>query len=145
MCTQPTVRKESTTGDGIRISYTPTGEFSPYSKVHIAYEALKGAIDEDFDQIFSRAREIMFAKRDIYTAGRDPLENFKQAAIIMRCTPERALEGMMIKHLVYLLDVIREIEDTKQTQQTMEQIDEKIVDVINYLILLRKMIRQRRS
>ncbi len=145
MCMQPTISKESTTGDSIRINYTSTGKGSPYIKVQTTCDNLKGATDEDFDYIFAKAREIMFAKRDIYTAGKDPLENFRQAAIIMRCTPERALEGMMMKHLVYILDVIKEIEETKQTQQTIDQVDEKIIDVINYLILLRKMIRQRRS
>jgi len=46
-------------------------------------------------------------------------------------TPERALWGMAKKHLVSVTDLIH-----GRAEVTPERIDEKIGDMINYLILL---------
>ena len=53
-------------------------------------------------------------------------------------TPELALRGMMMKHIVSVFDLI----DAKD-EVTVELIDEKIGDTINYLILLEGLLLRR--
>ena len=75
-------------------------------------------------------RSILANKAKEY-ARDDRLYNFKRAAEIARTTPSKALIGMMMKHVVSVVDLV---EGTLKA--TPEMVDEKIGDLINYLILL---------
>ena len=71
-------------------------------------------------------------------ATEDRLYNFKRAAKILETSPEEALAGMFVKHLVSVLDLI---EGT--LTPTKHLINEKIGDTINYLILLEAMLLEK--
>ena len=74
-------------------------------------------------------------------ATEDRLHNFKVAAEIQNCTPITALAGMMAKHTVSVYDLIQ-----KQEQGfviSKEMWDEKIVDSINYLLLLSALVQEK--
>ena len=77
-----------------------------------------------------RIKEVMSEKNAEYSTDASPYHNFDKAADMGRTTPEQALWGMMLKHLVSVHDII---EGGKSTPYL---IDEKIGDCINYLILL---------
>lgn len=90
---------------------------------------------EGFNMILSstltRIEEVLGAKAGEY-ATEDRLHNFNVAAALQNITPAQALAGMMAKHTVSVYDMLdsdREFE--------LEMWDEKIIDHINYLILLR--------
>jgi hypothetical protein len=91
---------------------------------------------EDFDALLTRrlemTRDVLASKAGQYASKDDRLHNFKKAAGLSRTTPERALFGMVAKHLTAIVDYI--VDDTKVP--TQEWLDEKIGDVINYFILL---------
>lgn len=57
------------------------------------------------------------------------------------CKPERALAGMMAKHIVSLYDMCYADRETYDVGTW----DEKITDSINYLILLRAIIEEVQS
>jgi hypothetical protein len=80
------------------------------------------------------------AKADEYARG-DRLSNFKKAATLMGCTPERALFGFVAKHIVALSDFINDLEGGKN--QTPERWTEKTQDVICYMILLEGLLVER--
>jgi hypothetical protein len=67
----------------------------------------------------------------------DCLYNFKRAAEILRTTPQHALAGMWMKHVVSVMDLI---EGTLPATELT--IDEKIGDAINYMILLEAVLRE---
>ena len=70
--------------------------------------------------------------------GRDDrFHNFKIAAKMIGITPEKALEGMRVKHEVSIQDLINFPET-----RTVELINEKIGDSINYLILLEGILKE---
>ncbi len=56
-------------------------------------------------------------------------------------TPERALWGMWVKHLVSVMDIIYDLDKGKLP--TRDILDEKIKDTINYAILLKALIIER--
>ena len=66
---------------------------------------------------------------------------FKIAASLQGCTPKAALAGMMSKHVVSLYDMCY----SSLLQFDLEQWDEKITDCINYLILLKALIKEEQA
>jgi hypothetical protein len=78
-----------------------------------------------------------------YSRDDDRLYNFKRAAAMLRCSPERALLGFVTKHIVSLMDMIDDIDSGNLADDKLW--DEKIGDIILYMILLRSLIVERRS
>ena len=100
---------------------------------------------KDFDMLvkkrFVSCLKLLQNKSDEYSRGYDKLHNFKKAARSRNITPERARDGMMLKHLVSIDDIINDIDQGKlPTRQTL---NDKISDTINYLVLLEAMITER--
>ena len=69
----------------------------------------------------------------------DRLYNFKRAAEISQTTPQKALIGMFLKHLVSVFDLA----DGK-LESTPAMVNEKVGDAINYLILLEAILKENR-
>ena len=72
-------------------------------------------------------------------ANEDRLEAFKHAAAFERSTPQRALMGMLTKHLISL-EVMTEKEEI--TAYPMSKWGEKITDALNYILLLGALVRE---
>jgi RecA/RadA recombinase len=84
---------------------------------------------------------VMAGKSDEYSRNDDKLHNFKVAAAFDCCTPEKALWGMMLKHIVSLRDIVQDIENGNRPQVLV--VVEKITDTINYTLLLEALIDER--
>lgn len=97
---------------------------------------------EDFEKIleerFRKSRKVLVKKSKEYSKGNDKLHNFKVAAQYDNEAPEKALWGMLKKHLVSVQDMINDPESV-----TEYLIDEKIGDSCNYLHLLEALFRER--
>ena len=90
------------------------------------------------DQVM-KCEETLQNKRKEYTGdNQDRLSSFKVAASLQGCTPQRALVGMMAKHIVSLYDMCY----AKNAAFKKEVWDEKITDSLNYLFLLAAIIRE---
>ena len=94
-----------------------------------------------FRGLIATCESILLSKSQEYSAGGDKLHNFRIAAALAQCSNEKALAGMMIKHTVSVYDMINALENGKRF--TLEKWDEKIVDSINYLILLKALLVER--
>lgn len=68
----------------------------------------------------------------------DRLGAFKAAAALQHTTPQRALAGMLAKHIVSLYDMCFD----DGTVYDMDTWDEKITDSLNYLFLLKAIIKE---
>lgn len=89
-----------------------------------------------------KTREVLAAKAGMYATKNNRLHNFDFAARILNCTPEQALQGMLMKHIVSVLDLI-EWSETMPARITEALVDEKIGDTINYMILLESLLLRR--
>jgi hypothetical protein len=76
-----------------------------------------------------------------YRRNNDPLHNFRIAAKVQNTTEEKALWGFAAKHYVSFLDILNDIEQGRLPEQ--EVVDEKIGDLINYLILCEASIKEK--
>jgi hypothetical protein len=74
-------------------------------------------------------------------ADGDRLDNFKALALLQHTTPERALLGLVGKHIVALFDFARREETGQLT--AMAQWQEKTGDIIAYMVLLRALLAER--
>lgn len=85
-------------------------------------------------------KSILSIKEKEYATECDRLHNFKRAASILNTTPEKALVGMFVKHMVSILDIV---DSCYKTDPVI--IDEKIGDAINYLILLEAILKEHKK
>lgn len=91
------------------------------------------------DNVLIKIQDVLGTKADEY-ATHDALHNFKQAAHLTQSSPEEALAGMMAKHTVSIYDMI-----SNGGRFSMEKWDEKIIDNINYLILLKAIMVEKEN
>ena len=115
---------------------------------------------EDFDNVVNECTEII--KKSLKSKAKeyamendDRFINFKRGAEVKGTTPEDVLFGYWLKHLVSIFDIIDKI--TAENKKTgliftvnpegigipEEMVDEKIKDAINYLILLKGLLKER--
>lgn len=86
-----------------------------------------------------RCASTLQKKKKEYTGdSEDRLIAFKVASAMQGCKPERALAGMMAKHIVSLYDMCYADRETFD----MATWDEKITDSLNYLFLLRAIVAE---
>ena len=101
---------------------------------------------EEFNVVFElqmrKCADILAHKKKEYTGDNiDRLSAFKIAAALQNCDPKAALAGMMSKHVVSLYDMCY----STLLHFDMEQWDEKITDCINYLILLKALVKEEQA
>lgn len=83
--------------------------------------------------------DILQRKTKEYTGDdTDRLGAFKAAAALQHTTPERALAGMLAKHIVSLYDMCF----ADGVNFGMDTWDEKITDSLNYLFLLKAVVKE---
>lgn len=102
---------------------------------------LHETFDKLLEETFDRCRSVLATKSKEYSTG-DKLHNFKVAADLQRCTPEVALGGMLAKHVVSIYDLIGK---SGGADPEMDIWEEKIGDAINYLVLLKALVVERKS
>ena len=92
-----------------------------------------------FEKQVGRCAETLQRKKKEYTGdSQDRLSAFKVAAAMQGCSSERALAGMMAKHIVSLYDMCYADRETFDVAIW----DEKITDSLNYLFLLRAIVEE---
>ena len=100
--------------------------------------------NEQFNAIvelrIEKIKSVLCAKADEYARG-DRLSNFKQGASLTGELPIEVLAGLVVKHEVAFHNFVNDWAD-RQFVQHYERWDEKIGDIINYLILADAIIRE---
>ena len=101
---------------------------------------------EEFNVVFElqmrKCADILAHKKKEYTGDNiDRLSAFKIAAALQNCDLKAALAGMMSKHVVSLYDMCY----STLLHFDMKQWDEKITDCINYLILLKALVKEEQA
>lgn len=90
---------------------------------------------------YKKAHGIIVKKNSDYATGEDPFKNFKMASLI-GITPERAI-------LVRVSDKLARISNLmnpgKKVQVSDEAIEDTILDMINYLAILRAFLQDEKD
>lgn len=94
----------------------------------------------------SECRRILIEKAKEYAKGDvDKLHNFNKASEITGECREKVLFGFALKHLVSVMDIINDMNNSKTYIPSRELTSEKIGDLINYLLLLEASIEDARN
>lgn len=100
---------------------------------------------QEFDQLveerIQKVNSSLVVKAREYANDTDRLHNFNKAGRMSNQSPEKALRGMLLKHLVSVDDIIEKLDQGILPSRAL--IDEKIGDVINYYILIEACIVDR--
>jgi len=111
-------------------------------------------ISKEFELIrearISKIRSSLGAKRAEYATDADVLVNFKSGAACLKTSPEKTLLSYATKHWVSIQDMIENLPidgsiNPNTKEANLEVWNEKVGDVINYLILLEGLIQERLS
>lgn len=101
--------------------------------------------EQEFDNLveqrIEKIQQTLVVKGKEYRRNNNPLHNFEVAAKMGNTTREKALWGFALKHYVSLIDMMEDISKGKLPKE--EVIDEKIGDLINYLILAEASMKDR--
>ena len=100
-------------------------------------EAFESLLNRRIDAI----RRTLGYKAREYGTEDERLHNFIEAAKFMRNHPATSCLHNMTKHLVSIVDMVRQAE--KGNPPSWAMMDEKIGDAINYLILLEAILKNR--
>ncbi len=102
---------------------------------------------DEFDVVVERRiekiRQTLLVKGREYSRDGDRLSNFVNGAKMLRCTPERALLGYAVKQAVSVVDFVRDAE--AGVFHSEAEWDEKLGDLLNYVILLEAVTVERRA
>ena len=90
-------------------------------------------------------QKILSSKDKEYSSDTDRLHNFVVAGRVLGCTPIKALNGMKVKHSVSVGDIFDKMEADPLYCPSKQLVDDKITDVINYLLLAEGLIEDRRA
>lgn len=97
-------------------------------------------VEAVFQDVVNMSHQILLSKQHEYTTEKNRLQNFYDASKFLGTPPEQALLFFLTKHLISLKDIV-----LNQREELFEQlIKEKVVDIINYLILLVCLIKETR-
>lgn len=101
---------------------------------------------KDFNVIINERcaliKQVLAKKATEYASGEDRFHNFNVAARKRNTSPEQALMGVKVKHDVSVDDLVEWAENAPE-KLTLDLINEKIGDSINYLCLLEGMLKRR--
>ena len=99
--------------------------------------------DSVVDHRIQRIRDTLITKGNEYQNGSDDVfHNFKVAGRMRGISPEQALDGMLLKHLVSMQDIVGNT--TYCTYKPdLNLVNEKIGDIINYYLLLEGLLTER--
>lgn len=95
--------------------------------------------DAFLDDTLAKVRELLASKGAEYVPGTEEVSrfhNFEKSAALNEESLEEALWGFVTKHIVSLSDMVR----VDSTDHSLAAWDEKIGDVINYMILLKGIV-----
>ena len=105
-------------------------------------------INNDFKDIVEHRLEmcksILIDKAKEYSTNDNRWANFEDVGALANTTPEMALWNLLGKHISSMKKIILDINE-KGKYPDDKLIDEKITDVINYMLLAEGLIKNRRN
>jgi len=120
--------------------------FTDFVKAYkLNYEKTEGSTISFDDVVKERTesiKSVLISKAKEYASDDSRFYNFEEAGRMKGETAEKALYGMQAKHLVSVKKIIDDIENNNK-YPSIELLNEKIGDSINYFILLEGLIKSK--
>jgi predicted patatin/cPLA2 family phospholipase len=113
---------------------------------HYPSEENEGNLKNDFfDKVITDTltdlKQLLIVKGKEYRRNNNVYHNFDQGAKIKSITPEKALDGFLLKHEISIADMTNDLD--KGILPIKEKVEEKFNDNIIYLLIKKAMILNR--
>tara|TARA_B110000977_G_C11048901_1_gene481605 strand:- start:1331 stop:1924 length:594 start_codon:yes stop_codon:yes gene_type:complete len=112
---------------------------------HYDLEDVKLTKNQHFEKVINdtlaEVKELLIVKGKEYRRNDNVYHNFDQGAKIKGITPEKVLDGFLLKHEVSIADMTDDLD--KGILPTKEKVEEKFNDNIIYLLIKKAMILNR--
>ena len=96
------------------------------------------------EHVLDRTKKVLGNKGDEYSYNNGAFENFEEGVGLgFSITREAVAWGYAVKHLQAVKAMITQIEKGNEVQLTNTLVEEKFGDVINYMILIEAMLKER--
>jgi RecA/RadA recombinase len=83
-------------------------------------------------------KHLLTVKGAEYIRNNDPFHNFNVGSKITGESPQKVLDGMLLKHYISYRDMLKDIEEGKQIPSSY--IQEKFGDIITYFVIQEAMM-----
>ena len=101
--------------------------------------------NELFDKVISETlvdlKELLIVKGKEYRRNNNVYHNFEQGSRIKGTTPERVLDGFLLKHEISIADITNDLD--MGVLPTKEKVEEKFNDNLIYFLIKKAMILKR--
>lgn len=101
--------------------------------------------EKEFEEILAerldKIRNVLGTKAKEYVRNGDRLHNFNVGAQLEGISRERVIHSFMLKHYISYLDMLNDID--KGIMPTEAYVDEKLGDLINYMIIMEQSIKNK--
>jgi predicted patatin/cPLA2 family phospholipase len=101
--------------------------------------------NDNFEKVvtdtLSEVKELLVVKGKEYRRNDNVYHNFDQGAKIKGITPEKVLDGFLLKHEISIADMTNDLD--KGVMPSKEKVEEKFNDNIIYLLIKKAMILNR--
>lgn len=98
------------------------------------------AFVQDTQALFTRCVDMLRNKSNDYAEGQDAFLNFKTAAQIAGISPEQTLLTLLGMKMSRLTQLVSKGKSAKN-----ESVEDTLLDIINYVVLLRGMMKEQES
>ena len=88
--------------------------------------------NEIVEETLKKCTDLLVVKQAEYNLTADRFDSFKRGAGLTGWKPDQVLLGYLTKHLSSMIEMIN-----SDKQFTREKVDEKLGDILNYILLLR--------
>jgi hypothetical protein len=97
--------------------------------------------DMEIQSTIQKIKQLLLVKGKEYRRNNNPYHNFEVAARKKNITPEKALDGFLLKHLVSYDDMLNDIE--QGVLPKIEVVEEKFSDILVYFMIQKAQILNR--
>jgi hypothetical protein len=102
-------------------------------------------VNEDFFEVIHNTldelKELLLVKGKEYMRNNDVYHNFNQGSIMRGITPEKTLDGFLLKHEISINDITNDLD--KGILPSKDKVIEKFNDNLIYLLIKKAMILNR--
>ncbi|TXD45884.1 hypothetical protein [Polaribacter sp. IC073] len=118
-----------------------TGEHYDFIKNKDPQDLRSELFDDVVNKTLEELKVLLITKGKEYRRNNNVYHNFEQGSKIKGLTPEKILDGFLLKHEISISDITNDLE--KGVLPTQEKVEEKFNDNIIYLIIKKAMIIDR--
>jgi hypothetical protein len=99
------------------------------------------AFDLEVQDTLKKIQNLLVIKGREYRRDGNPYHNFEIGARKKNITPEKALDGMLLKHIISYDDILNDLD--KGILPRVEVVEEKMNDILVYFTIQKAMLLER--